>query len=172
VSESRSKGLTLSRLVYGSSLKRTLVRALVLAVLVALVFKFVFIPVRVAGLSMAPTYQSNRVNVVNRLAYKRGGPQRGDVVGVWPREGSRSVLLMKRVVGLPGEQVGFRNGVVTIDGIPLQEPYVRYESDWNVGPVTCGMDEYFVVGDNRSMPFELHTLGCVPRKQIAGKMML
>ena len=147
-------------------------RALVLAAVVAFTFKFVFIPVRVAGLSMAPTYKSNRVNLVNRLAYRNSEPERGDVVGVWPREGSRSVMLMKRVIGLPGETVDFRNGTVFIDGSPLEEPYVQFASDWNLAPVVVGEGEYFVVGDNRSMPADAHEFGIAPRRQIAGRMLL
>lgn len=172
VSEISGNGFTLSRLVYGTNLRRTLVRALVMGLVLFAVLKFVFLPVRVAGLSMAPTYHSDQVNVVYRLAYMKGEPRRGDVVGVWPRKGGHRVLLMKRVVGLPGEMIGFRDGAVTVNGIPLSEPYVSYRSDWNVPAVLCGPDEYFVVGDNRSMDHHFHTMGRVERERIVGKMVL
>ncbi|MCU0771196.1 MAG: signal peptidase I [Verrucomicrobia bacterium] len=163
---------TLTRLVCGTSPRRTLVRCLVLVVVCLVVFKFLFLPVRVHGGSMLPAYSSRGINFVNRLAYRRAQPRRGDVVAIWPRESSRRVVLMKRVVGLPGETVGFRDGRVVVDGVPLNEPYVRYASDWNLEPVRCGPDEYFVVGDNRSMPMDGHWFGRAKAQLIAGRMVL
>ncbi len=172
MSESVGKFRPLGRLVYGTSLRRTLVRALILCVVCLLAVKFVFIPVRVDGGSMAPTYSDKGLNLVNRMAYKRHAPQRGDVVAIWLRDDGFSVVLMKRIVGLPGESIGFRHGHVTVNGVRMEEPYVRFGSDWNQEPVVCGPDEYFFVGDNRSMQIEDHTLGRVKRSSIAGKMVL
>jgi len=163
---------TLGRLVYGTSLRRTLLRSLALATGCLIATKFLFIPVRVEGGSMSPTYADRGLNLVNRLAYKHSLPHRGDVVAIWLDENGSSVMLMKRVVGLPGERIGFRNGHVTVNGVEIDEPYVRYRSDWNRAAVSCGADEFFVVGDNRSMPIEDHTLGRVKRVLIAGKVLL
>lgn len=158
------------RLVLGRSLKVTLTRAAILAATCFIAFKFIFIPVRVDGLSMAPTY-GNGLNLVYRLAYRGDRqPERGDVVAVRFRPNGRSVLLMKRVVGLPGEWIGFHNGQVTVNGRQLDEPYLRFPSDWNVEPKLCGEDEYFVVGDNRSMSPEDHQHGRARRVLIAGRM--
>jgi signal peptidase I len=148
----------------------TLTRAAVLAVTCLVVFKFVLIPVRLSGGSMAPTY-GNGINLVNRLAYRSKGPARGDVVAVRFRPTGRSVLYMKRVVGLPGERIGFRDGRVTVNDELIEESYLRFPSDWNVAPVLCGPDEYFVVGDNRSMPPEDHEHGRARRALIAGRML-
>lgn len=172
MSAGNGNGLTLGRLVYGTRLRRTLVRATILGVLVFLVFRFVFLGVQVDGGSMAPTYSDRGINLVNRLAYLWAEPQRGDVVGVRLREHSHSVLWMKRVVGLPGEAIGFENGCVTVNGVRIDEPYVQFRSDWNRDPVVCGPDEYFVVGDNRSMPMEGHRFGRTKARLIAGKMLL
>lgn len=167
-----TSGSFLERLVYGTSLKRTLIRASVLAVTCLVTAKFIFIPVRVDGASMAPTYSRRGVNFVNRLAYVRTAPHRGDVVAVRLREGAGSVFLMKRIVGLPGERIGFEDGTVTVNGSRLEEPYRQYPSDWDMEPVLCHPDEYFVVGDNRSMPMEDHWCGRARAILIAGKMML
>lgn len=158
------------RLVVGRSLRRTLIRAAIVAVSLIIVFRFLLLPVRVTGGSMAPTYSENSINLVNRLAYLHHGPQRGDVVAVRFSPSGRSILLMKRVVGLPGEWIGFENGHVTVNGRPLQEDYVKYESNWNRKPVLCGPDQYFVVGDNRSMPEENHVFGRAKAELIAGKV--
>ena len=172
MNQSKGSRNTLARFLYGTSLRRTLIRCLVLAVVSLVTFKFLFIPVRVDGGSMLPTYSSRGINLVNRLAYRQTPPQRGDVVAIWMRENSRHAVLMKRVVGLPGETVGFQNGRVVVDGVPLDEPYVQYPSDWNRDPVRCGSDEYFVVGDNRSMPMDGHWFGRARAKLIAGRMVL
>ena len=165
-------GSFIERVVYGTSLKRTLIRATILAVTCIVTAKFIFIPVRIDGASMVPTYSKRGLNFVNRLAYMRTAPQRGDVVAVRMREHANSVFLMKRVVGLPGERIGFEDGTVTVNGERLAEPYVEYPSDWDMVPVECGVDEYFVVGDNRSMPMEDHWFGRAKANLIAGRMML
>ena len=165
-------GFPLGRLVYGTSLRRTLVRAAVLGGIVLITFKFLFIPARVDGGSMAPTYPNRTLNLVNRLAYLNNSPQRGDVVAIWLRETGHSVVLMKRVVGLPGEEIGFQDGHATVNGVKLQEPYLRFPSDWERAAVKCGPDEYFVVGDNRSMDIEGHWFGRAKASLIAGKMVL
>ena len=66
---------------------------------------------------------------------------------------------MKRIVGLPGETVAFVDGRVLINGEVLDEPYEKSSCDWNLPPVKLGPDEYFVVGDNRTMPWADHTFG-------------
>lgn len=159
-----------SRWVFGRNLKFTLLRAATLAAALLIVFKFILIPVRLHGGSMAPTY-GNGINLVNQLAYRKSEPARGDVVAVRFRNTGRSVLLMKRVVGLPGEWIGFQNGSVTVNGEVLDEPYVKWHSHWNLPPRQCGPDEYFVVGDNRSMPPEDHQHGRARRELIAGRML-
>ena len=172
MSESNGKLSMLGRLIYGTSLRRTLVRSLILAAVCLVSFKFLFIPVRVDGGSMSPTYSDRGLNFVNRMAYKRSSPKRGDVVAIWIGENSHSVVLMKRIVGLPGEAIGFRNGRVTVNGVVQDEPYVTFYSDWNSAAIVCGPDQFFFVGDNRSMPIEDHYFGRANGKLIAGKMVL
>jgi signal peptidase I len=160
----------------GRNWKLTLARLIVLVVACFVVFRFVLLPVRVEGISMSPTYQNGSVNFVNRLAYLRHGPERGDVVGIrlsdpsimWP-----SLMYLKRVIGLPGETVTFINGTVYINGRVLAEPYERnHDCAWDVPPVKLGPTEYFVVGDNRSMPSEFHVFGRVESDHIVGKAVL
>ena len=161
--------------VIGRNWKLTLARLTIFVVTAFVVFRFILLPVRVEGISMLPTCRDGSVNFINRLAYLRRGPQRGDVVGIrlsdpgilWP-----SVMYLKRVIGLPGETVAFVNGHVLIDGQTLDEPYEKNGCDWNLPPVKLGPTGYFVVGDNRSMPSEFHTFGKVERDHIVGKAIL
>src|SRR5665213_136849 len=126
-------------------------RACILAVVCVAVFRLALLPARVEGISMAPTYADGSFNFVNRLAYLRHEPRRGDVVGVrlTPPHGLSAphIMFLKRVIGLPGEAISFVDGRARINGQPLLEPYEKGRCDWNRDPVTLGPDEYYVVGD-------------------------
>lgn len=149
----------------------TLVRIVVLVVATFVVFRFILLPpIRITGPSMLPTYRENTIHLVNRLAYSWREPRRGDVVSI--RLAGHSVMYMKRIVGLPGETVEFRGGQLFVNGQPLDEPYVKSRSRWEMPPRRLGVEEYFVVGDNRSMPIEDHELGVATRNRIVGKILL
>ncbi len=150
--------------------KATLGRIAVLGITCLVTFKFILLPIRVDGISMMPTYHTGQVNCVNRLAYLRHEPQRGDIVSV--RLAGTSVMYMKRIIGLPGETVAFHNGHAFINDRQLAEPYVIFSCDWEKEPVQCSPTQYYVVGDNRSMPFEFHTKGRAERNHIVGKLAL
>src|SRR5258706_13515393 len=104
-----------------------------------------------------------------RLAYVFRRPARFDVVAI--RMAGPSVLYVKRIVGLPGERVEIVMGTVTINGAPLVEPTVLYRLPWNMDGITLAADEYFVVGDNRSMRMEDHDFGRASRNRIVGKLL-
>jgi signal peptidase I len=171
-------GSRLRILAVGRNPKRTLVRAAILALVCVFVFKFVLLPIRVEGLSMAPTYSDHSVNFVNRLSYLWHEPRRGDVVCVRltppPTNGwsAPHIMYLKRIIGLPGESILFVDGRVLINGKILDEPYEKRSCDWNTALVTLGSNEYFFVGDNRAMPKEEHTFGKTERSRIVGKALL
>lgn len=148
----------------------TLVRIVVLVITCLVVFNFVLWPIRVTGPSMLPTYQDRTINFVNHLAYRWSDPQRYDVVAI--RFSGRSVMLMKRVVGLPGEVVAFEDGKLLINGQPLPEPYVKYPCRWDMAAQKLGTNEFFVVGDNRVMSTNDHYFGIAERVRILGKVVL
>lgn len=157
-------------LAIGRRPKATAIRIAVLVVVCFVTFKFVLLPIRVEGISMLPTYHDRQIDCVNRLAYVRHEPQRGDVVSV--RLAGESVMFMKRIIGLPGEAVSFHDGRAFINGRPLEEPYVKFSCDWEHEPILCGPDQFYIVGDNRSMPFGLHKQGRAERDRIIGKLLL
>jgi signal peptidase I len=158
------------RILIGRNPKVTLIRIVIWVAALFLISKFVLLPIRVQGISMLPTYRENRFNLVNRLAYLFHEPRRGDVVAI--RLAGEHIMYMKRIVGLPGESVGFHDGYVTINGQPLEEPYLKLSSSWNRPPVQLGATEYFFVGDNRSMSQLEHEFGRAPRERIAGRLVL
>ena len=96
----------------GRNPRMTMVRIVILVVGCFGLFGFVLLPVHVDGPSMLPTYKNGSVNLVNVLAYVSHEPQRGDVVAVL--YAGRHLMLMKRIIGLPGETVTFTNGHVFI----------------------------------------------------------
>jgi len=156
--------------VIGRRPKFTLVRILVLVAAVVGLRQYVLLPIQIIGPSMLPTYQDHGVNLVNRLAYRSHEPQRGDVVAV--RTSGESIMYMKRIIGLPGDTVGFHAGHALVNGQLLDEPYVKYPCDWELAPVRIPPDEVFVVGDNRSMPITYHYFGSTQRRRIVGKILL
>jgi signal peptidase I len=152
---------------------RTLVRLAVLIIGTWAVFTFVLTPpIRVQGISMQPTFHEGQINFLNRLAYARHDPQRGDIVGIRFKgtEGA-PLYFLKRVVGLPGETIAFENGTLYVNDAPLDEPYVKSGCDWNMPPLKLGFDEYYVVGDNRGMRFADHTQFPARRQQIVGRIL-
>jgi len=161
----------LLRVLIGRNSKRTLARIVVLVAVSFVLFKFVLVPIRVEGGSMLPAYKENGVNFVNRLAYLFHEPRRGDVVAIGLQAGEH-VMYMKRIVGLPGETVAFHQGRLYINGKLLDEPYVKLPGHWEREPVQVGPDQYYVVGDNRDMPWDDHVHGRAERDYIVGKVLL
>lgn len=125
---------------------------------------------RVEGPSMQPSLYTGQYVLADRLAYRLGNPQRGDVVTVLPNLPTTQEFI-KRLMGLPGDIIAVRNGSVWINGGKITEPYIaeppRYIGSWQLGP-----DEYFVMGDNRNDSDDSHIWGTVHRRALTGKVML
>jgi signal peptidase I len=126
--------------------------------------------IRVEGISMEPSLHEGQFVVVNRLAYRWSQPERGDIIVFhFPLNPERRFI--KRVIGLPGEEVTVRAGQVYIDGELIDEPYLtaapRYSGDWTLGP-----DEIFVLGDNRNNSSDSQNWGALPMGEIIGKAIL
>ena len=129
-----------------------------LAVLVAAVLalglclrRWVVGTVRVAGVSMQQTLMADDVALITRFDYQADRrPQRGDVVQcTFP---GRSDTYIKRVIGLPGEAIRFSEGALTVDGVPVEEPYVStLTGDYQI---RLGEGEYLVLGDNRAESYD------------------
>jgi len=119
---------------------------------------------------MLDTYKDNSVKVVNCLAFTFHPPQRGDIVAI--KMAGRSIMLCKRIVALPGETIAFHHGHLLINGQQMEEPYVKGPCNWELEPEEVGPNEYYFVGDNRSMDFRLHDQGRASRQKILGKVML
>jgi signal peptidase I len=159
--------MTLREILIGKSLGKSLIRGLSVAVLLLAGSKFVLVPVRAHGISMLPTYEEGQFIFVNRMAYRFSPIKRGDVVAITLNGGD--AVLVKRIIGLPGETVSIDAGQVYVDGLPLDEPYRRFHLPWNMREGTVAANEVFVVGDNRSMPLENHDFGFASQDRILGR---
>jgi signal peptidase I len=146
-------------------------RDLFIAVALALVIiAFVYQPVKVEGTSMAPLLTDQERIFINKFVYEFEPIQRGDVVVFrFPRDPRKSFI--KRVVGLPGEMVEIRRGVVYVNGAALREKYLvstGQDSD-SLLPQLLSSGHYFVLGDHRRNSNDSRSWGTVHRDFIYGK---
>lgn len=144
-----------------------LLRVVLLAATTWFVGMRVLRPMVVDGASMEPTYAAHGFNFCNHLAYRSRLPARGDVVVL--KYGGSRFMLLKRVLAFAGETVEFRGGVCFVDGKRLDEPYVVKPCSWTVPPHRVADGCVYVMGDNRSVPFENHVGGEIALSRIAGR---
>ena len=143
---------------------------LILSVILFAAINAVSARIRVDGSSMEPTLHSGEFVIVNKLTYKLGQPEIGDVVVFhYPRDPEQEYI--KRVIGLSGDQVLITDGKVYINGQMLEEDYINsppaYQATWEVPE-----DSLFVLGDNRNNSADSHSWGPVPLNYVVGKAVL
>lgn len=148
---------------------RDLLVSVVIAVVIIL---FIYQPVKVEGTSMMPALVDQERIFINKFVYRFGigGIERGDMVVFWfPNDLSKSYI--KRVIGTPGDMVEVDNGLVLINGRPLDEAYVpeEYRDRASMPPTRVPADQFFVLGDHRSSSNDSRAWGMVPRRYIYGK---
>jgi len=126
--------------------------------------------VLVEGSSMRPTLENHQRLIVNKLAYKSDLPERGDIVVFhFPIDPNQDFI--KRVIGLPNDDIEIDNGEVRVNGEVLVEPYIAaapsYAGAWHVPE-----NQIFVLGDNRNNSSDSHAWGSVPIENFIGKAIL
>jgi signal peptidase I len=174
IEESQAEGEP-ARRGSGARVSRWLLRALrevaetvIPAVVIALVINlFLAQATQVLGQSMEPNLHSTQRVVVEKVTYRfLHGPRRGDIVVIdLP---GQTEMLIKRVVGLPGESVEVRNGQVYIDGEQLDETWTVRPGGGNYGPQTIPPLRVFVMGDNRGASNDSRSFGPVAIEHVVG----
>ncbi|MBB4823951.1 signal peptidase I [Sporosarcina luteola] len=156
------------------------VKALLIAFgLAAIIRIFLFTPIVVDGISMMPTLEDGDRMIVNKIGYTIGSPDRFDIVVFHAPEQKDYI---KRVIGLPGDTVEYRDDVLYINGEAYEEPYLeQYKKAVTDGPLTedFTLEEkidmntvpegyVFVMGDNRRKSKDSRHIGAVPIDEIIG----
>ena len=153
-----------------------LVSTLVFIVAVTVLFDLAIPRSLVDGHSMEPTLYGDDRLVVSRVHYLYERPQRGDILvfnSLRESELARGVMLIKRVIGLPGETVEFRDQKLHINGVALEESYTKeefcrrrcHDQTWELGE-----NEFFMMGDNRNNSNDSRFFGPVPLSKIVGRV--
>lgn len=123
--------------------------------------------------SMVPTLKYGDRVLVNKFIYRFTEPQRGDIIVFKSVEGDGQDLI-KRVVGVPGDEIAVRGGKLFVNGEPQKEPYVnkKYPDRSFYAPTTVPKDHVFAMGDNRANSQDSRVFGPVPEKNIEGEAFL
>ena len=133
---------------------------------VVLIKTFVVSPIRVNGASMDPTLNDKDIMLLDEISYRFSDIERFDIVVVKEED----EYLIKRVIGLPGETVEYKNDKLYIDGKYVKEDFKHKETfDFST---TLGKDEYFIMGDNRTNSTDSRVFGPISRDKIMGKTSL
>ena len=147
-----------------------ILETLLLSVVLFFLINAVSARIKIDGSSMEPNLHHGEFVIVSKINYRFGEPERGDVVVFdFPRNITQEYI--KRIIGLPGEQIRVEGGKIYINGVLLTEPYLkmepRYEGEWVVPESTL-----FVLGDNRNNSSDSHTWGIVPMENVIGEALL
>ncbi|MFC0524119.1 signal peptidase I [Pontibacillus salicampi] len=159
------------------------IKALGIAAVIAIIIRmFLFSPVIVDGPSMLPTLQNGDYLIVNKLSYSMGEPERFDIVVFQATETKKYI---KRVIGLPGEHVAYRDDKLYVDEKPIEEPFLKerldqlgdnqtYTFDFALedlpgGNQTIPEGYVLVLGDNRNNSTDSRRLGLISKENLIGE---
>ena len=154
----------------GGSLHSWLRDLVVSIVISAFIIIFLYQPVRVEGTSMLPMLEDQDRLFINKIAYRVGDIHQGDVVVFqYPRDHTKSYI--KRVIGLPGDDIRIDHGRVYVNGKQLKESYVpsKFTDDRSQPEMVLGPNRYWLMGDHRSISSDSRDFGPVDRDLIYGK---
>ena len=150
---------------------REILITLALAVVIFLAARSTIQTFYVLMSSMEPNFNEGQRLVVNKAVYFFGEPERGDVI-IFEAPNGFNEDFIKRVIGLPGDTVEIKGGAVHINGVELDEPYIKSPPAYTMPPREVPDDSYFVLGDNRNNSNDSHNNWYVPRDNIIGKAWL
>ena len=136
---------------------------IVVIILVLLIKRFVFSPIKVNGSSMYPTLKNKDIMILNIIGYNFNDIKRFDIVVV----DGEDEYLIKRVIGLPGEEIEYKNNKLYVNGKLVKDNYGKKTTKDFKTKVPKG--KYFVMGDNRDNSLDSRYLGAFKKKEILGK---
>lgn len=138
---------------------------------------FLVRPIKIDGVSMSPTLKDGELGLANVLGAKIGDINRFDIVIIRIPESNR--YLIKRVIGMPGDTLSYKNDKLYINGNPIDEDFL--DSDYrksyslftsDIDEITLGDDEYYCLGDNRPNSMDSRVYGAFDKSQIVAKQLI
>ena len=141
---------------------RELIPYLVIILVVLILRTFIVTPIIVSGESMVPTLDGGELMLLKKYDTNY---ERFDIVVV--NKNVEGDNLIKRVIGLPGETIKYRNNKLYINDEEIEDIYA-YGETGNFKEITLGSDEYFLMGDNREISLDSRSLGIIKKQEIEG----
>lgn len=158
------------------------VKSIIIAAFIAVLLMQLIVPTVVREHSMEPSFYGGDYLIVGKISYKLTEPKRGDVIifksdiPMNPDEPSQSKkLLIKRIIGLPGDVINISDNEVSINGKVIDEPYINEGgTPGDVVNYVVPKDNYFVMGDNRTVSIDSrrNEVGPVQKDRIVGKALI
>jgi len=149
----------------------------VMAVFV-MIYLFIVSPQEISGQSMYPTFESGEYIFTNKVEYKLHEPSRGDIV-VFKSPKNKNIDYIKRIIGLPGDQIRLVNGSYYVNGTKVDDSFLPKDLYTSPGlflreneEITVPVGQYFVSGDNRPHSLDSREFGTIPKGDIIGKAFL
>lgn len=145
----------------------------IIIVLVVIFIKvFVVTPIRVNGPSMLPTLHEKDIMILNKTAYYFSEPKRFDIVVI----NTKDNYIIKRIIGLPGEKIEYKDNVLYVNGEEVEEPVEGLQTDdftsEELGSKKVPENSYLVLGDNRPESYDSRSIGFIQKNQILGRTTL
>lgn len=140
-----------------------LIPYVVVVVVVLLIKAFIVTPIRVNGPSMNDTLENNDIMILDEISYKFSGIERFDIVVIKYDDD----FLIKRVIGLPGEEIEYKDNSLYVDGKKVKENFKHAETE-DIDKIKVPKNEYYVLGDNRVNSTDSRIIGTVSIDDVLG----
>lgn len=137
----------------------------VIVIVVLLIKQFIVTPIRVNGTSMNPTLVDKDIMILDKISYRFIDIKRFEIIVI----DKEAEYLIKRVIGLPGEKVEFKDNVLYINGKIVKEDFTHFDVEDFVLDEVIPEGYYFVVGDNRPDSLDSRYIGLISKKEIIGR---
>ena len=150
---------------------REVVETVGLAVIIFLIIRIGIQNYRIEGQSMEPNFHDGEYLIVNKLAYRLGEYERGDVIVFkYPNDPSKDYI--KRVIGLPGDTVEIRGGELFVNDNQIEEPYLHMPNTRDEAPTVVEAGHLYVMGDNRPASSDTRSWGQLGQNFVIGQAWL
>ena len=136
----------------------------VIVLIVVLIRTFLFTPIKVNGSSMDDTLHDGDTMILNKITMRFNELERFEIVVI----DTGDTYLIKRIIGLPGETIEYKDGILYINDKKFEDPYYKDENTDDFEKVTVPENYYYVMGDNRSVSIDSRLIGVVSREDILG----